>query len=863
MKPKALLPLVAFALLASTLPLWSADAKFTPPTSPRVTYNFNSDWRFIRQDVPGAEVPSFDDSQWESVSTPHTFNDVDSFRVIIDHSGGDRGTYKGISWYRKHFKLPAAAAGSKVFIEFEGMRQAGDIYLNGLPVGLYENGVTGYGVDITSGVHFGDQENVLAVRVDNTTSYKERATNTSYRWNANDFNPDFGGINRRVWLHLTGTIYQTLPLYYGLGTTGTYIYCTDYNIAGHSCDVTVESQVHNATADRRVPSTNVTLSATVVDKDGVVRATFTGTPVDMLAGAKTVLTATGPLTGARFWSPDDPVLYDVYTMLTVDGKVVDVTKITTGFRKAEFKGGVGTGGVYINDMFVYLKGFSERSADEWAGVGVGYPEWMHDFTAQMIRDDHANYMRWMHVTPQKEDVESFDRFGIVEVAPAADKEEDAQGQQWEQRVAVMRDSIIYLRNNPSILFWEAGNTGVTGPQMEQMVALRKEYDPNGGRTMGCRSLTQPGAVAVAEWWGTMLGGPYNDSARDRMPIVETEDFRDESSRRIWDDFSPPYYGFKKGPNDTWNYNSETFAVAQVKRYWNYYSNRISNTDPAHAKYAAYASIYFTDENADGRQDSSEVSRVSGKVDAVRLPKEAYFAEQVMQNEKPDIHIIGHWTYPATQPDGSKTVKTMYVVANNVDSVELFVNGVSKGKLTQPDNGYLYAFPNIAFEPGTIKAVGYMGTAAVATHELTTAGPPAAIKLTLHTAPGGMRADGEDIALIDVEVVDAKGQRCPTDDARVDFNWSSVGRTVSATGPAVWRGGYNSGKINSTNNLYLNTEAGINRVAMRSTLIPGTIKLTATRAGLQPATVTFDTKPVTITDGLSQEEQVTLSPAAAK
>ena len=869
MKPKALLPLVAFALLASTLPLWSADAKFTPPASPRVTYSFNSDWRFIRQDVPGAEVPSFDDSQWETVSTPHSFNDVDSFRVIIDHSGGDRGTYKGISWYRKHFKLPASAAGSRVFIEFEGMRQAGDIYLNGLPYGLYENGVTGYGIDITSGVHFGDQENVIAVRVDNTTSYRERATNTAFRWNANDFNPDFGGINRRVWLHLTGNIYQTLPLYDGLGTTGTYIYCTGYNIAGHSCTVNVESQVHNATADRRVPSTNVTLSATVVDKDGVVRATFSGKPVDMLAGAKTVLTATGPLTGARFWSPDDPVLYDVYTMLTVDGMVVDVTKITTGFRKVEFKGGVGVGGVYINDKFVYLKGFSERSADEWAGVGVGYPEWMHDFTAQMIRDDHANYMRWMHVTPQKEDVESYDRFGIVEVAPAADKEEDAQGQQWEQRVAVMRDSIIYLRNNPSVLFWEAGNTGVTGPQMEQMVALRKQYDPNGGRTMGCRSLSQPGAVAVAEWWGTMLGGPYNDSARDRMPIVETEDFRDEGARRFWDDYSPPYHKAKKGPNDTWMprsdylYTSESFALAQIKQYWQFYSNRISNTDPAHSKYSAYASIYFTDENADGRQDSSEVSRVSGKVDAVRLPKEAYFAEQVMQNEKPDIHIIGHWTYPATQPDGSKTVKTMYVVANNVDSVELFVNGVSKGKLTQPENGYLYAFPNIAFEPGTIKAVGYMGGASVATHELTTAGPPAAIKLTLHTAPGGMRADGEDIALIDVEVVDAKGQRCPTDDARIDFTWSSVGRTVSATGPAIWRGGYNSGKINSTNNLYLNTEDGINRVAMRSTLIPGTIKLTATRAGLQPATVSFDTKPVTITDGLSQEEQVTLSPAAAK
>ncbi len=863
MKPRALFPLVAIALLASTLPLWSADAKYTPPTTPRVTYNFNSDWRFIRQDVPGAEVVNFDDAQWDTVSTPHTFNDVDSFRMIIDHSGGDRGKYQGVVWYRKHFKLPANMSGSKVFIEFEGMRQSGDIYLNGVPFGLYENGITGYGIDLTPGLHFGDQENVIAVRVDNRGSVRERATDTGYRWNANDFNPQYGGINRRVWLHVTGPIYQTLPIYYGLGTTGTYIYCTDYNIAGHSCTVHVESQIHNSTQGRGRSSANVALSAVVVDKDGVVRATFNGSNADVTSGDKAVLTASGALTGARFWSPDDPYLYDVYTMLTVAGKVVDATKITTGFRKVEFKGGAGTGGVYINDKFVYLKGFSERSADEWAGVGVGYPEWMHDFTAQMIRDDHANYMRWMHVTPQKEDVESFDRFGIVEVAPAGDKEEDSWGTQWRQRVDVMRDSIIYLRNNPSILMWEAGNTGVTGPQMQEMVALRKQYDPNGGRFMGCRSLQQPDAVAAAEWYGTMLSQPYNDNVRNKAPLIETEDFRDESARRFWDDYSPPYYGFKKGPNDTWQYTSESFAVAQVKRYWNFYSNRISNTDPAHAKYSAYASIYFTDEAADGRQDSSEVSRVSGKTDAVRLPKEAYFVEQVMQNEKPDIHIIGHWSYPEKQPNGSPTVKPIYVVANNVDSVELFVNGASKGKMTTAENGYLYTFPNIAFEPGTIKAVGYKGTTAVANYTLTTAGPPAAIKLTLHTAPGGMRADGEDMALIDVEVVDAKGQRCPTDDARVDFTWSSTGRAVSATGPAIWRGGYNSGKINSTNNLYLNTEDGINRVAMRSTLQAGSVTLTATRQGLKPATVSFDTTPVQVMDGLSQEPEVTLSPVAAK
>ena len=854
MKSNAILPLAALTVFVSGIPLRAA-APYAPPASPRVTYNFNADWKFIRQDVPGAQEVSFDDSLWETVSTPHSFNDVDSFRVIIDHSGGDRGTYKGLSWYRKHFRLPAGAAGSKVFLEFEGMRQAGDIYFNGKPFGLYENGITGYGVDITSAALFGDRDNVLAVQVDNRTSYRERATDTTYRWNANDFNPDHGGLNRRVWLHLTGKIYQTLPLYYGLGTTGTYVYCTNFNIAAHTCDITVESQVHNATADRSAPRANVTLSGVVVDRDGTVRATFQGGGVDMLSGAKTVLKATGPLADARFWSPDDPYLYDVYTILTVDGKVVDVNKVRTGFRKTEFKAGAGAGGVYINDKFVYLKGFAQRTSNEWAGVGAGYPDWMHDFNAQMLRDSNGNYMRWMHVAPQKVDVEAFDRFGIVEVAPAGDKEEDAQGRQWDQRVEVMRDTIIYFRNNPSVLFWEAGNTGVTAPQMEQMVALRKEFDPHGGRAMGCRSLAAAGATAVTEWFGTMLGGPYNAQMRDRAPLIETEDFRDEGARRFWDDYSPPYFGFKKGPNDTWNYNSETFALAQVKRYWSFWSNRISNTDPEKAKFAAYASIYFTDSDADGRQDSSEVCRVSGKLDAVRLPKEVYFVERVMQNEQPDIHIIGHWTYPAN------TTKTMNVVANNVDSVELFVNGVSRGKVTQPENGYLYAFPNVAFEPGAVKAVGYKGGVAVTQHELKTAGAPAAIKLTLHTGPGGFHADGEDVALIDFEVVDSNGERCPTDDARVDFTWSSTGRTVSATGPAIWRGGYNSGKPNSTNNLYLNTEAGINRVAMRSTRMPGTITLTARREGLRPATITFDSKAFPAVDGLTQEMPPTLSPAA--
>ena len=105
----------------------------------------------------------------------------------------------------------------------------------------------------------------------------------------------------------------------------------------------------------------------------------------------------------------------------------------------------------------------------------------------------------------------------------------------------------------------------------------------------------------------------------------------------------------------------------------------------------------------------------------------------------------------------------------------------------------------------------------------------------------MRADGEDVVFIDVEVIDANGNRVPTDDAQVNFTFN---------GPGIWRGGYNSGIVDSTNNLYLNTECGVNRVSVRSTLTPGTMTVTASRAGLTSATVSFTSNAVPLTNGLS-------------
>ena len=814
-----------------------AAETFVSPASPRQVLDFNPGWKFIKADVTNAAEVFCDDSQWTDVSAPHTFNDVDSYTAIISHSGGDRKAWSGIVWYRKHFKLPAGAKAGKVFLESEGLKQAGRFWVNGKVAGKYENGVTPLGLDLTGLVNFGDAENVIAVQVDNRNDYHEEATGEGYEWMGRAFNPNYGGLNHDLRLHLTGKVYQTLPLWENLKTTGVYVYAANFSISNKTCDVNIESQVKNESGEQQ----SITLSAVVVDAAGKVCAKFESEALDLVSGQTEIFKASGQLAGAKFWSDTTPNLYDVFTALTVDEKIMDVQKIKTGFRKTEFKGGVGTGGVWLNDKFVWLTGYAQRSSDDWAGLGQAYPDWLHHYNAQLIRSTHANFIRWMHIAPQAVDVRACDQTGIVQVCPAGDKEKDVAGRQWEQRMEAMRAAMIYFRNAPSILFWEAGNNSIAPEHLQQMVDLRRELDPNGGRVMGCRTLNDSGATPIAEYFGVMIGQDkrtdaltnqsdlfraYSIERRDRAPFIETEDFRDEAARRFWDNFSPPHFGFKKGPNDTYDWNSETFCLAAAERYHAYAQNKISNPNAAHSKWAAYASIYWSDSNADGRQDSSEVCRVSGKVDSVRLPKQAYYVYRVMQSEAPDVHIIGHWTY------GTNVTKTIYVAANHCDAVELFVNGKSLGKSSAPTNGYIFAFPEIKFAPGTIKAIASAGGKVLCEHEIKTAGEPKQLKLTPTISPDGLRADGSDVALFDIEVVDASGQRCPTDEARVDFKLD---------GPAIWRGGYNSGKINSINNLWLDTECGVNRVALRATLSPGKITLTATRSGLEAATLTVESK----------------------
>ncbi|MEO6394258.1 MAG: sugar-binding domain-containing protein [Pyrinomonadaceae bacterium] len=790
----------------------------TAQQTPRKRYNFNSDWRLLVGDPAGAEKSDFDDGAWKRITTPHAWNEDDAFRKDIK----DLST--GIAWYRKHFTLPAGGADRKIFIEFEGIRLAGEVYLNGKFVGRHENGIMAFGFDLTALVQPG--ENFLAVRIDNSWDYKEKATGAVFQWNNNNFNANYGGINKNVWLHLTGKLYQTLPLYSNLQTTGTYVYATDLDIKGRTAKITAETQVKNEYAAAKTFSYEVVIQ----DLNGKTVKSIKGGNVSLAPNETKTISASDRLTGLNFWSWGYGYLYQVHTNLKVDGKLVDSVATRTGFRKTEFA----NGRFKLNDRTLQLKGYAQRTTNEWVALGSSVPAWMSDHSNRLMVESNANLVRWMHVTPWKQDIESCDRVGLIEAMPAGDAEKDITGRNWEQRVEVMRDAIIYNRNNPSIIFYESGNSGVSETHQADMKALRDKYDPHGGRASGSREMLDS---RVAEYGGEMLY--INKSAR--LPFWAMEFSRDEGLRKYWDEFSPPFHKDGDGPPHNgqpageYNRNQDSHAIEDVVRWYDYWEAR-----PGTGKRVSSGgvNIIFSDSNTHHR--GAENYRRSGEVDALRIPKDGYFANQVMWDgwvnvERQRTYIIGHWNYaPGTN-------KNVYVVSSGA-RVELFINGASRG-FGEQTSQFLFTFKNINWQAGEIKAVSYDAAGrSVSSAVKKTAGAPAALRLTPHVGPAGLRADGADIAIIDVEVVDSQGNRCPTALNMINY---------ALSGEAEWRGGIAQGPDNYILAKSFPVEGGINRVLIRSTTKAGRITLRATADGLTAADIQLNSKPFTSTGGLAE------------
>jgi len=786
--------------------------------SERKKYNFNSEWKLRIGDFPKAKDTKFDDSKWKQVTLPHAFNEDEAFKLSIEQLTDT------VVWYRKSFQIPELKSNQKVFVEFEGVRQRGDFYLNGHYLGRHENGVMAVGFDLTP--HIKEGENVIAVRTDNDWMYREEGTNSKFQWNDRNFNANYGGIPKNVFLYVTDNVYQTLPLYSNLKTTGVYVYAQDFDIQGRKATIHAESEVRNDSKATRQFSYQVT----ILDADGKLMKTFQGDKVTLKAGETKTVKASAILHNLHFWSWGYGYLYTVKTALKDDNnQIFDEVSTRTGFRKTRFA----EGKIWLNDRVIQMKGYAQRTSNEWPAVGLSVPAWLSDFSNDLMVKGNANLVRWMHATPWKQDVESCDRVGLIQAMPAGDAEKDREGRQWEQRVELMRDAIIYNRNNPSILFYECGNKAISREHMIEMKAVRDKYDPFGGRAIGSREMLD---IREAEYGGEML---YINRS-EHHPMWATEYCRDEGLRKYWDEYSYPFHKegdgplYKGQPATDYNRNQDELAITMIARWYDYWRERPGTGNRVSS---GGTKIIFSDTNTHYR--GAENYRRSGVTDAMRIEKDAFYAHQVMwdgwvDTEKDQTYIIGHWNYP------DNTVKPVQVVSTG-EEVELFLNGNSLGKGKRQYN-FLFTFDNVAFKPGKLEAVSYNKAGKeISRYAVNTAGEPASLKLTAIQNPEGFHADGADMTLIQVEVVDKDGQRCPLDNRTIQF---------TLKGQAEWRGGIAQGKNNHILDTNLPVECGINRALIRSTTAAGKVTLTAQAKGLLSASLTLETVPVKVTGGLS-------------
>lgn len=854
------------------------------------------------------------EDSWSDISLPHTFNDSDSFVNRIEDAGTNQ--LRTFSFYRKWLTLPKDIEDKKILIEFEGMRQSCYLYLNGKLVGYYECGVAPFAFDLSHYIEY-DSPNLIAIATDNTStrnvefcmaetpnyddvlpgeylanlvgdSVDEDKRGVGYFWNCNDFNPSLGGISRNVKLHIKPRTYLTLPIYSNLMTKGTYIYSSDYLIEDKQANIHIEAEIRNESSSPQ----NVHIETLIVDQEGTILTNIvslckTVRAVNLPIPPKSIVpkdaykklgnhyvaleedqvspTVTDSLltetiysnqtvNELKFWSTQTPYLYTVYTNLYVNQELVDTITISTGFRKVDYHPDLG---LLINNQSVWLTGYAQRSSNEWAAIGIA-PDWLKDMDAKLIRESNANHIRFMHVAASPADIRSCDSYGIVVTQPAGDKERENFGRQWDQRIELMRDIIIYFRNNPSILFWEAGNNSINKEHMREMRLLKECLDPNGGRMMGCRTLSTEDVVEEAEYVGTMLNRHAGRFQSLLMPITETEYLREESPRRVWDDFSPPDYdydniwlgrgGRKQMGGDCHDLTQEEFALVAARGYAEFFHDRMGGASKKNL-YSTTAALCWTDSAQHGRQAGSENARMSGRVDAVRIKKPSFYTFQTMQSNTPKVHILGHWSYPKESVENYRYPlkefnglhfiktgeyayrnpkdKTVYVVGSyHIHFIKLYLNGTLLATCDTPTDTFIFPFHHIDItQSGILTAKGYdFNNNLVSEHTLHTAITPHTIRLTAHQSVQGLLADGSDIAYVDVEVLDERGVICPLSYHKIDFELEGEG---------VFLGGYNSGKFNGygkddsvihQNHVY--AECGINRVFIRSTRNPGSIQLKA-------------------------------------
>jgi hypothetical protein len=464
-------------LPAACLGLAFFEAGAAEAAGPRQVLNFNRDWRFILDDVKGAEAPDFSDASWSAVGLPHSFS--------LPYFAANTKFYVGYGWYRKHFEIPAASADRRLFLEFEAAFQDAEVFVNGTPVGRHRGGYTGFSLDITAAAKPGD--NVVAVRLNNLWDAR-----LAPRAGEHVFS---GGIYRNVWL------VSTAPLH--VAWYGTFV--TTPKLSAAAGTVNVKTEIIN----QGLAPKSCGLRTEVLDPSGQVVASMSSLQTITAGQTVTFDQTSATIPNPQLWSPETPTLYRVVSTVFDGQKPADRFETPFGFRWIEW---TADRGFFLNGKHRYFKGANVHQDHAGWGDAVTGAGAARD--VKMIKDAGFDFIRGSHYPHAPAFADACDRLGMLfwsencfwgtggfkgdgywNCSAYPVKSEDEKP--FEESVkASLRDMIRIHRNHPSIIVWSMSNEPFFSEKsvmpkvrefLKQLVAYSHELDP-----------TRPAAIGGAQ-----------------------------------------------------------------------------------------------------------------------------------------------------------------------------------------------------------------------------------------------------------------------------------------------------------------------------------------------------------------------------
>jgi len=730
---------------------------------------------------------NYNDSTWRLLNLPHDWVVELPFDSGADGGHGFKSGISGstgpntIGWYRHTFTLPSNFAGQALWLEFDGVYRNCLVWLNGHILGRNVSGYSSFYFDATPYANPGGT-NVLVVRVD-----ASRFEGWFY---------EGAGIYRHVWLTTENPVH--------VSEWGTYVATT--SIVGSNATITVQTDVTNQSG---AVTAGGSLTSTIFDAGGNAVATVTSA-ASVPAGQDLIVTQTLSLT-ANLWSLQSPYLYNLVTTASNQNAVADVYNTPFGVRTVSIDS---TNGVFINGQHVWIQGMCNHQ--DMAGVGLALPDRLQYFRIERLKEMGCNAYRTSHNAPTPELLNACDQLGMLVL------DENRRLGTNAEPLSELSRQIRRDRNHPSVFMWSLANeewnmqSSSTGQViMAVMQSLVHSLDSTRKCTAAINgSLGGVGFTAVLDVQGLNYNIPGNlDSyhpGNPTSPIIGTETGSTVTTRGIYTNDAVDGY---VSAYDIQNSGVGWGEPAEV--WWPIYYSR------------PWASGGFNWTGFDYRGEPTPygwpcINSHFGVMDTCGFPKDNFYYYQANWTLKPVLHVLPHWNWTPGQP-------ISVWAFGNCQAVELFTNGVSLGRQTLNVQSHM-EWDNVPYSPGTLLAIGYNNGIAVITNTVVTTGVPAAIALIPDRST--ILADGRDVSVVKVAVLDSQGRVVPTATNEINFSISAGGTILG-----VGNGNPSSHEADKGSNQRAVFD-GLAEVIVQSISQPGSITLSATATGLSSTNVTI-------------------------